>query len=225
MKNQKVSTGLGTIVLVIFSIAAGMLVWQVMKNREVAEAPQNVVDVKKNIVIPQNKQGAQQDQSKTQTTTNNSKSTIITKINDDRKTWKTFHDNNGGIKLSYPSELSLNTLRKDIILGIYSISPEDAYYGVPDAMIMNQLIIYYDQKNIYEIIENKKTNNPENFTQKTIEINNISAEQISYKGAYAGELWINKLIKKGIGTIVISYPGDNQENVDIFEKIISTIQL
>lgn len=51
MKNQKVSTLLGTIVLVIFSITAGVLVWQVIKNREIAkQPPQEIADIKKPVV-------------------------------------------------------------------------------------------------------------------------------------------------------------------------------
>jgi flagellar biosynthesis component FlhA len=222
MKNQKVSTGLGAIVLVIIAITVGVISWKIVKDKETTEEPQEITVQAK----PVEKKQVQQNQTQTQVQTDNvPKPTIITKINDDRKTWKTFQDNSSGIKLSYPFELSLNASRKDIIIGIYSISPADAYYKVPDAMIMNQLIIYSDKKNIDEIIKNQKTSNPENFTQKAITINNVSAEQISYKDAYSGGLWINKLIKRGANTIIISYPGNNQENVDLFEKIISTIQL
>ncbi|HBI34331.1 MAG TPA: hypothetical protein DEA43_01735 [Candidatus Moranbacteria bacterium] len=42
MKNQKVGTSLGTIVLVIIAITVGAFAWMVIKNREVAEGPQSV---------------------------------------------------------------------------------------------------------------------------------------------------------------------------------------
>jgi hypothetical protein len=171
------------------------------------------------------KKPAVNQQNQTQTTTSSDvKPPIIIKISSIKK-WKTFHDNESGFKLKYPPELSINTSRKDIILSICTLSPDDPYYNVPDAIIMNQFIIYSEQKNIDEIINEQKINSTANFTQKTININNIIAKQISYRGAYAGELWIDTLIKNGNNTIVISYPGDNQENKDIFDKIISTMQL
>jgi hypothetical protein len=43
MKNQKVSTGLGTIVLVIIAVTVGVFVWKVEKNQSDVQQPQNVV--------------------------------------------------------------------------------------------------------------------------------------------------------------------------------------
>ena len=90
---------------------------------------------------------------------------------------------------------------------------------------MNQLIIYSKQEDISSITNKQKTDNHENFTQKTVKVGNLVATQTSYRGAYAGELWVDTLISNGFNTIVASYPGDNQDNVDIFEKIIATIKL
>jgi hypothetical protein len=217
--NQQISTPLGTIVLIIIALTVGVFMRKVWKDQEAMEQSQNTIAVKKPVT-----QTIINQQNQTRPTTiNNSKSTILVKINSDKKTWKNFYDKKSGIKLSYPSELSVGTSRKDIILGIYSISPKDAYYGMPDAMIMNQLLIYTKQESVTNIISEQKTNNPRNFTQKSMTLSDISAEQISYRGAYAGELWVDTLIKNGSDTIVISYPGDNPENVDIFEKIISTV--
>lgn len=72
MKNQKVSTALGTIVIVIFTITAGAFVWQVVKNREVAEVPQSVINVKKPVAT-QTPSTNQQNQ--TQETPSNNKTT------------------------------------------------------------------------------------------------------------------------------------------------------
>ncbi|MFA7319129.1 MAG: hypothetical protein WC022_00825 [Parcubacteria group bacterium] len=225
---QTIETKLGVTIILIFAVTVGAFVWRWEKEQE-----QNVVVGMQQSIVNAKKQAStrtsaiyQQDQTKTQpAVTNNSRPTAIVKISSDKKNWKNFQDTKSGLKLSYPSELSVNTSRKDIILGIYSISHDDPYYGVPDAMIMNQLTIRSEQRNIDDVIKEQQENNPSNFTQKGIKINNISAKQISYRGAYAGELWINTLIKNGYDTIIVSYPGDNQENVDLFEKIITTIQL
>ncbi|KKP67070.1 MAG: hypothetical protein UR66_C0023G0005 [Candidatus Moranbacteria bacterium GW2011_GWE1_35_17] len=148
----------------------------------------------------------------------------IIKITENKKKWKTFRDEKNIIQFRYPPELSLNKSRRDIMIGLYTISPEDAK-NIPDAQIMNQLIVYTKEEPIDKIIEEQKTNNPEHFTQETVKINNIKTEKTSYRGAFAGELWINILIKNGSDTIVFSYPEDCEENRAIFEKIIATIKL
>lgn len=222
---QTIETKLGVIVILIFAVTVGAFLWKWEKNQEIVEAPQSAVATKKQ-VSTQTPITNQQNQARTQSVVaTDPKPTAIVKISSDKQNWKNFQDTKSGLKLIYPPELSLNTSRKDIILGIYSISPDDYFYGVPDTMIMNQLIIYSEQKNIDEIIKEQQENNPSNFTQKEIKINNISAKKTSYRGAYAGELWINTLIQNGSDTVIISYPGDNQENIDLFEKIIATIQI
>lgn len=72
MKNQKIGTTLGIIVIVIFTITIGVFVWQVVKNREVAEAPKSVVDLKKTATT-QVPEINQEEQIKTQKTTSNNK--------------------------------------------------------------------------------------------------------------------------------------------------------
>jgi hypothetical protein len=72
MKNQKVSTTLGIIVIVIFAIATGVFVWRIVKNRQVVDQPQQVVNVRKTLdtQTPGINQG---DQVKTQETTSSNK--------------------------------------------------------------------------------------------------------------------------------------------------------
>jgi len=60
MKNQKIGTLLGIIIIVIFSITVGVFVWKVEKNREAAEQSQNVVSVN-NPAVPQASMNNQQE--------------------------------------------------------------------------------------------------------------------------------------------------------------------
>jgi hypothetical protein len=100
MKNQKVSTSLGTIILVIFSITAGVIVWQVMKNQEATyEATQ---------IITSNQNNLQSNSNTPPLSNLSSTASLIEKaISSDISTWKEYKNNEFGFSVSYPEELKL----------------------------------------------------------------------------------------------------------------------
>lgn len=218
MKKQNVPTGLGTAIILIFALTAGLAVWRYenSQKQDIAQIPSMITKQKRLMTDQVEKNEPAESQSDKPTDVGK-----IIGISSFNK-WKLYHDDKNKIEFKYPPELHMDTARSDIILSISTISPD---IKIPDAQIMNQLIIYSQEKSVTDIISEKKANAPAGFNQATIKVGGVSAEQISHRGAYAGELWIDTLFKSGPNTIVISYPGDDHENKDIFEKIISTFRI
>lgn len=225
MKNQKIPTGVGVIVILIITLTVGMFVWKHEKNQ--GDIQVSDVGVQKNI-SPKDQTRSQSLAEKQQEKSNSGSSDVpvgIVKVTSNINKWKILRDEENGIELKYPPELFINNSRKDIIAGISLISPEDAK-RVPDAGIMGQFIVYKKNENIEDIIKEAESNNPVDFTQRSIRISGVQAVQITYRGAYAGELWIETLIKKDLNNIIIiNYSGENQENKAIFDKILSTFKI
>jgi len=136
--------------------------------------------------------------------------------------WKTYTDKASDLSLKYPPELNIESPRDGIILGLYTISPEEA--KIPDAIAMNRLLIYQKDKDINDAMIDLKQSDLDNCSQTSIKIDGNSFPQISCRGEFANELWIYTLFEKKGNTIIVSYPGDNQENVVIFDKILSTVR-
>ncbi|EKD95489.1 MAG: hypothetical protein ACD_24C00472G0001 [uncultured bacterium] len=60
MQNKKISTAIGTIVILIVAVTVGMLVWKIEKNQPIVEQPQKIVNIKKQETPPEiNKQNNQ----------------------------------------------------------------------------------------------------------------------------------------------------------------------
>jgi hypothetical protein len=209
MKNPKISKLYATIIILIVAITAGVFVWKIVKNQQVVE---------QSIMTSQQNKTQQQENV---TSLNKIEANSISIDN-----WKNFSNKENEITLRYPSDLFINATRKDIIFGLYAINPSDTN-NIPDTMIMNQLLIYSERKNYQEIANGLKQDNPNNFSQKATSINGRSCLKITYnRGAYAGELWVETLIMKDWNnTIVVVYPGENQKNKAIFDKILSTIEI
>jgi hypothetical protein len=110
MKNQRVSTGLGIIVLVIIAITVGAFAWKIIKGREVAEVPQNVAVQPKLVEKNQRKQNQSQN--------NKQQLKIVTPI--DISSWKTYTNNDFNFTFKYPDGdnsafLSVNSDTKSVV--------------------------------------------------------------------------------------------------------------
>jgi hypothetical protein len=95
MKNPKVSTFLGIIVLAVIAITAGMFMWLVEKRQEIASQPQTTNDIKKDAI--QKLTANQQSQSQ--------EAKLSTEeIADLMKDSKTYKNTAYGFELAYPKE-------------------------------------------------------------------------------------------------------------------------
>ncbi len=223
--NQKIETKLGVVIILIIAVTVGAFLWRWEEKQDWK------TDEKVSVTLPdktKNKieqEQQSQDGKKNNETDNQKVENVAEEITSDKNKWKIFQSKENSIELKYPPELYLSTVRNDIILSLSRLSPEESKKN-PDAGVMSQLVAYLKNESVDNIIKGVKLNNPGDFTQKQITVNGIGATQITYRGAYAGELWVETLIKKDSNnTIIIDYPGDSQSNKNIFEMIISTFKM
>ncbi|MDX9913854.1 MAG: hypothetical protein RBS77_04705 [Candidatus Moranbacteria bacterium] len=222
MINKKVSTVAGSLIILAIVIAIGFVFLSSNKKEKEMQDQNNVVLNNSDLG---NKEEVKQEEVVENKKKENEIPSDVNKITSDKNKWKNFRSKENNIELKYPPELYLSTSRKDIILSLSRLSPEESKKN-PDAGIMSQIIIYAKNKNVDNMVEEIKSNHPSDFTQKIVIVDGLRAIQITYRGVYAGELWVETLIKKDSNnTIVVDYPGDSQSNVSIFEMIIATLKI
>lgn len=109
MKNQKVGTGLGTIVLVIIAITIGTFAWVVIKNRDVASEVQEPVNIKKPITTQSPYQNENTQYGNNQSDEKDlSNSKITTK----------YINNTYGFEFEYPQNLVITQNATDSVFGL-----------------------------------------------------------------------------------------------------------
>jgi len=96
MKNQKVSTKLGTIALVIIAITVGIFVWLIEKKQEATEQLQPVIENQ----VQQNKEQQQ--------VNGNNKSDCLLNNSSEKTEWKTFKNDQYKFEIQYPSNFIYN---------------------------------------------------------------------------------------------------------------------
>lgn len=198
MDNKKIPTSVGTIVIVIIAITAGVLVWKYEKQQE--------RDVSSSDLKIQGNKESEKD------VFNNFKIS-------DFDTWKDYRNEAIGVKIKYPKELYIDESDKEVTFDY--LSPNDPVQKNEGSLLLH-LSISKEQKTIKQYIEKYKLNALQNFKQTQVQLNGSHAEQITYKDAFAGGEIYTTLIQKENNLIIINYAGDNKLE-DTFNKMLSTV--
>lgn len=132
--------------------------------------------------------------------------------------WKTYKSQKLGIEFNYPPELFVTEENQEIIID--SLKPDDPQQQ-SSLGISSKMEITEDARNIQEITNEYKNNNYDNFSVEEIPMNGLKASEITFTGAYGGEIHHIILTKREIKskTLIINYIDKKT-----FEQILTTLK-
>lgn len=135
--------------------------------------------------------------------------------------WATYRSESMGIEIKYPHELFLDVTGTNKIVFDY-LNPNDPEQKKEYAPLA-EMRISLENESLDNLVSKRESEKPLNFKQREVNLNNITAQQVTYTSGFDGGTMYQTYIPHGNSTVVIWYPGDNQLE-STFSKMLSTVK-
>ncbi|MEP7162814.1 MAG: hypothetical protein ABI747_03560 [Candidatus Moraniibacteriota bacterium] len=137
----------------------------------------------------------------------------------DFKDWKTYSNNEYGIEIKYPEELSIE--KGEAI--VFNFLKADNSSRKLEGSILTTFKISMEKYPLSEVLRKRGIDNLLSPKQEKIKLNGVSVEKLTYQDAFSGNNFYEIYIPNGSNTIIVWYAGNNPLELT-FSKMLSTLE-